>query len=166
MERYTFAIYIAFLLFCGKITASEAFDTSTLDNFRLGDEITNDLLDEIRAFQAILNQPISLGVLVKGGRGLPGTPGPPGKTGGKGTMGDQGPVGENASPGHAGRFGKTGTLSPPGEPGAPGFNKIYDSVNYANEKRDVNYVNSDRSNTNMDQTNYNTDQSFSEVNYA
>jgi hypothetical protein len=118
------------------------------------------VLDEIRAFQAILNQPISLGLLVKGGKG---PPGPPGKSGGKGTMGDQGPVGENGSPGLEGRFGKAGTSGAPGEPGLPGYEKVYDAVNYANKRRNVDYVNQGKSDTNTDKTDYNTDQSLPKV---
>ena len=123
------------------------------------------MLNEIRAFQAILNQPISLGFIVKRDKAPPGPPGPPGKTGGSEAKGDQGPVGENGSPGFEGRFGKTGTPGLTGKPGAPGYQKIHNNVNYVNNGRDygVNYVNDDKSNTNAQQMNYNTDQSLSEV---
>lgn len=126
---------------------SDAFDTSTLDTLRLGDEITSDILDQIKAFQAILNQPISLGLLLKGSTGAPGAPGSPGTSGNMGTVGDQGPIGENGSTGLEGRFGKTGTSGPPGEPGMPGYERIYfdrrnDPVNYAN--KGGNYANYNR----------------------
>lgn len=120
------------------------------------------MLEQIRALQAILNQPISLGLLVRGGEGPPGPPGSSGKTGGRGTVGDQGPVGESGSAGLEGRFGKTGSPGPPGEPGAPGYQRTYGAVNYANYRRDYG-VNDDQSYTNAQQQNYNTDQSLSEV---
>ena len=116
------------------------------------------MLDEIRAFQAILNQPISLGVLVKGGSGPPGARGPPGDTGGRGTNGDPGPAGETGSTGLEGRFGKPGTPGPPGEPGIPGYGRIYydkrsDPMSYGNERTSSygNYANEHRSDVTKDQ---------------
>ena len=134
---------------------SDAFDSSTLDTLRLGDVITSDVLDQLKAFQAILNQPISLGLLVKGPIGPPGAQGTPGKSGKRGTMGEQGPVGENGSAGLEGRFGKTGASGPPGE---PGYERIYfdqsnDPVYYANEGK----------NHRGNYANYNTDRPWSQV---
>ena len=114
---------------------TEAFDTSTLDTLRLGDQVTSDMLDELKSLQALLDQPISLGLLVRGGEGPPGDPGPLGKTGGRGRMGDRGPVGENGSDGLEGSFGKSGPPGSPGDTGTPGMDASRRNyrADYANE---------------------------------
>ncbi|XP_028392870.1 uncharacterized protein LOC114517373 [Dendronephthya gigantea] len=113
-KRYTFLVFLATSFLSVKITPT--FGSSTFDTLRLGDQITSDVLEELRAFQAILTQPIAIGLLVRGGVGPPGPPGASGDRGEKGTVGDKG--------------------SESLEPGTPGYEKIYDSdVKYANEEK-------------------------------
>ncbi|XP_048576822.1 phospholipid scramblase 1 [Nematostella vectensis] len=77
---------------------------------QIGNEVTQDLLDEIQGYDEILNKPLSVGFFLRG------TEGPPGPQGTKGPPGSQGLSGVQGYPGAPGPRGR----SPPGPPGIPG----------------------------------------------
>lgn len=114
--------------FCFPVQSARAFDLSSINTLRLGDEITSDMLDQLASFSEILNQPLSLGFFIRGGAGPPGPPGPPGEVGERGVMGDSGPVGEDGSAGHEGSIGPPGPSGPPGPRGQPGPSRLNSTV--------------------------------------
>lgn len=83
---------------------------------RLGDQITQDILDSIQTFD-LLNQELSMGFFV---RGVAGPQGPPGAKGPLGSSGITGSAGMPGWPGPPGQHGQVGLPGPPGPPGPQG----------------------------------------------